>query len=234
MTPVPPALVETIDAFRPLSPHAREALAARAREIEFPGSRRIVPLFDPPRRVVGVVEGLARQSGVTATGRQCTVHMFRPGDLVHDRISFERRVGPEFEVVALLDVRAIVIASGEIETVGHHHPEVLLALGHSLARQIRSINARYVEALSDDVTARLGKLLLDFAEDVDSEEGFVPLAYPLTRAMMAEIVGSARPYVSSIVSEMVDRGIARRDGTRRLLVHSGRLRELVRPGPSPR
>jgi len=230
MTGVPCQLVGAIEAFRTLSPETREALAAEAREAHFRKGRRIVPLFDPPRQIVGVLEGLASQSGVTAAGRQCTVHIFRPGDLVHDRTSFEGEAGLEFEVVAVLDVRAIVITSRAVRAAGHRHPDVLLALAHSLAHQIRGVNQRYVEALSDDVTVRLGKLLLDLVDEEGAENGYVPLTYPLTRTMMAEIVGSARPYVS----ELVDRGVVRRDGTRRLLVHPGRLRELVRSGPSPR
>jgi CRP-like cAMP-binding protein len=77
------------------------------------------------------------------------------------------------------------------------------------------------------VSMRLCRLLLDFADiGDDGSDRFVRLAHPLTHETMAHIVGASRPHTSTVLSELEQQGIVKRQ-RRDLLVHPQRLAEMV-------
>lgn len=214
--------------FRGLSEESLEALAQRARPIAFRRNERIASLVNPPKRLVLICSGVAKLAMATVNGHERIVYVFRPGDLVGSRIFLTNSAEAAYEVVAITPVHAISIDLAEIQAIGRDNPEILLAVTSTFARRLERITERLMGVMTEDVTVRLCRLLLDFvAEDQERSSGYVPLQHPLTHETMASIVGATRPHTSGILAELEAKGVVKRS-RRALLVRPEGLSEILK------
>lgn len=218
--------------FRGLPETARAALTEAAREVKFNRHERLIPLGQPPERLLILTEGLAKVVGVSPDGHERILFIHRPGDPVGPTVlldNFEH----DYEVVAMGPVRALAISRRDLLRVGRAHPAVLLALAREVSRLLVVMTERIMVATSAEVPIRLGRLLLEFAdgdEDGGVEPGLVPLSHPLTHEIMAQIVGASRPHTSTVLRDLEEAGAVRRRSDRGLLVSTGRLRQILEDG----
>ena len=210
-----------------LGPPALDAIARRAKTIEFRKNERVAGLVNPPRRLVFLLAGLAKLSAATVDGRERIVYVFRPGDVIGSRVLLGRSLEADYEVVAMTRLSAVVLDLADFEAITEEYPEVLIAVTQALTRRLDRLTARLMGVMSEEVSMRLCRLLLDFADvGNDGSDRFVRLAHPLTHETMAHIVGASRPHTSTVLSELEQQGIVRRQ-RRDLLVHPQRLAEMV-------
>ena len=220
-------LLLTSPALGALGPAALDAIARRARTIEFRKNERVAGFIDPPKRLVFLLSGLAKLSAATVDGRERIVYVFRPGDIVGSRVLLGRSLESDYEVVAMTRLSGVALELTDFQAITEEHPEVLIAVTQALTRRLDRLTTRLMGVMSEEVSMRLCRLLLDFADDDDDgSDRFVRLAHPLTHETMAHIVGASRPHTSTVLSELEQQGIVKRQ-RRDLLVNPQRLAEMV-------
>lgn len=220
-------LLLTNPALRELSPGALDATARRAKPIEFRRGERVAGLVDPPKRLVFLLAGLAKLSAATVDGRERIVYVFRPGDIVGSRVLLGKSLESEYEVVAMTRLSGVVLGLADFQEIAEEHPEVLIAVTRNLMRRLDRLTARLMGVMSEEVSMRLCRLLLDFVDaGQNAPDEFVRLAHPLTHETMAHIVGASRPHTSTVLSDLEKEGIVKRQ-RRDLLVNPQRLAKMV-------
>ena len=220
-------LLLTNPALRELSPGALDAIARRAKPIEFRRGERVAGLVDPPKRLVFLLAGLAKLSAATVDGRERIVYVVRPGDIVGSRVLLGKSLESEDEVVAMTRLSGVVLGLADFQEIAEEHPEVLIAVTRNLMRRLDRLTARLMGVMSEEVSMRLCRLLLDFVDaGQNAPDEFVRLAHPLTHETMAHIVGASRPHTSTVLSDLEKEGIVKRQ-RRDLLVNPQRLAKMV-------
>lgn len=218
----------TSPAFGDLRPAALEALSSRAREIEFRPGERIAALIRPPRRLLVILSGVAKLAVATIDGQERIVYVFRPGDVVGSRVLLDESPEGAYEIVAMTRVEALAIEIADFHAISRDHPDVLIAVTRAFSRRLEKLTDRLMAAMSEEVSVRLCRLLLDFVDDDhNGTEDFVHLSHPLTHETMAHIVGASRPHTSSVLAELEELGVVERR-RRDLLVWPSRLAAVVR------
>lgn len=216
-----------------LTPAARDAMAEYAREVEFQPGERLIPLGQPPQRLLIVAEGLAKLVGVSLSGHERILCIYRPSDMVGPSVLMDN-VENEHEVVAMSRVRALAISRRDLLIVGRTQSSLIMALAREVSRQLVAMTERVMTATSAEVPVRLSQLLLEFADGNGADrEAFVPLAHPLTHESMAQIIGASRPHTSTVLRDLEGRGAVQRRSGRGLLVRPSRLKDIVEYGDLP-
>ncbi len=229
------AYLEDVPALAEVPRDALRALAERARDVEFEPDERIVPLLEPPARLLFIHDGLAKMVGVSANGLERIIYVFKPGDITGSRVMLEETVEASYEIIAMTEVHAAAVSKRDFLRVGEDHPDLLMAVTRAFTRRLDHMTARMLAAMSAEVPVRLSQLLLDFAatrEGVDPDEidSLVPLTYPLTHESMAQIIGASRPHTSTVLRDLEEREAVRRRSQKGLLVRPATLREIARRG----
>lgn len=216
-----------------LSPAARDALAEYAREVEFEPGDRLIPLGQPPQRLLILTAGLAKLVGISLSGHERILCIHRPSDMVGPSVLMDN-VENEHEVVAMSRVKALAISRRDLLIVGRSQPSLIMALAREVSRQLVAMTERVMTATSAEVPVRLSQLLLEFADGNGGDvEAFVPLAHPLTHESMAQIIGASRPHTSTVLRDLEGRGAVQRRSGRGLLVRPSRLKHIVEYGDVP-
>lgn len=247
--------IEHLDQVRPLASlpdQARLALANAAREISFSVDDRLIPIGQPPQRLLILIDGLVKLVGVSANGHERILAVHRPGDLVGPGVLLDRHEH-DYEANAMSPGRALSISRRDLLIVGRDHPSIIMTLAKEVSRLLAEMTDRMMTATSAEVPVRLSQLLLEFAHRMDDggrrdgrledgvvvvgsegnggrPEAFVPLSYPLTHESMAQIVGASRPHTSTVLRDLEKLGAVQRKSRRGLLVAPGRLRQIVDVG----
>ena len=215
------------NALRDLGPATLDAIAERAKTIEFRRGERVAGLWNPPRRLVFLTSGLAKLSAATVDGRERIVYVFRPGDIVGSRVLLGPSLEADYEVVAMTRLSGFVLDLADFQAVAEAHPDALIAVTRALTRRLERLTARLLGAMSEEVSMRLCRLLLDFVDVGESgSDQFVRLVHPLTHETMAHIVGASRPHTSTVLSGLEKGGIVKRQ-RRDLLVNPHRLAKAI-------
>jgi len=227
-------LFQTSRVFRDLAPASLEALALRARIIAFRRDERISPLINPPKRLLLVLSGVAKLTAATIDGHERIVHVFRPGDLLGSQVLIEQSPEAAYEIVAMSSVNAVSFDLADLHAVSGEHADVLIAVTRAFVSRLERLTDRLMAAMSEEVSVRLCRLLLDFVgEDHHGSGDFIHLEHPLTHETMAHIVGASRPHTSSVLADLERRGVVKRN-RRDLLVRPEMLAEIVKQETSLR
>ena len=212
-----------------LSPQALDAIGEHAREVEFRPGERLIPLGQPPQRLLILVEGLATLVGISISGHERIHNIYRPHDMVGPAVLMDNFEN-EHEVAAMTRSRALAISRRDLLIVGRSHPSLIMALAREVSRQLMAMTERVMTATSAEVPVRLSQLLLDFADANGDRSAFVPLAHPLTHESMAQIIGASRPHTSTVLRDLEGYGAVQRRSGRGLLVRPSELERIVQNG----
>lgn len=234
--------LEHVRSLASLPDSARTALANAAREISFAEGERLIPIGQPPQRLLVLTDGLVKLVGVSPNGHERILAVHRPGDLLGPGVLLDRHEH-DYEAAAMKAGRALAIGRRDLLMVGRDHPSVIMTLAKEVSRLLSEMTDRMMTATSAAVPVRLSHLLLDFADSVNGSDGrlgrraveegtdtFVPLSYPLTHESMAQIVGASRPHTSTVLRDLEGLGAVRRKSRDGLLVQPDRLRQIVEIG----
>lgn len=225
---VEPELLKGVPSLSTVPAAGLEDLARVAREVEYREGDRIVPLIKPPQQLLFILEGLVKLVGVSSSGTERIIYVFRPGDITGSRVLLEESPEAAYEIVAMQHVRAIAVNRLDFLRVAENHPELVMAVTREFSRRLAGLTSRMLATMSDEVPVRLSQLLIDFAStEAEDLEEFVPLSYPLTHEAMAQIIGASRPHTSTVLGDLEERGLVRRRSDRGLLVRPSRLARMV-------
>ncbi len=188
------------------------------------------PLFlqgSPADVAFAVFNGLVKVYCPGADGNRILVHLAGPGDLIGyaDFIDDNRQRSQIFEAHALTSCSVALFTR-------QHVLKMLKALDQSvLLRLLESLNGfwsasvhRYAVFLSMSLRERLQLTLADLGArfGVNDARG-VLLTPELAQEELAEMIGSSRPMVSKLLSEMAERSLIACQGRRYILLRGSGL-----------
>lgn len=188
------------------------------------------PLFlqgSPADVVFGVFNGLVKVYCPGADGNRILVHLAGPGDLIGyaDFLDGNRQRSQMFEAHALTSCSvALFTRQHVLKMLRGLDQSVLLKLLESLNGFWSALLHRYAVFLSMSLRERLQMVLADLGArfGVNDARGIM-LTPELAQEELAEMIGSSRPMVSKLLSEMAERSMIACQGRRYILVRGSGL-----------
>ncbi len=188
------------------------------------------PLFlqgSPADVAFAVFNGLVKVYCPGADGNRILVHLAGPGDLIGyaDFIDGNRQRSQMFEAHALTSCSvALFTRQHVLKMLKGLDQGVLLRLLESLNGFWSSLVHRYAVFLSMSLRERLQLTLADLGArfGVNDARG-VLLTPELAQEELAEMIGSSRPMVSKLLSEMAERSLIACQGRRYILLRGAGL-----------
>lgn len=214
-----------------LSIEARTLLAEAGREVRLATGERIVSIAKPLTDILILMKGMAKLVGVTETGVERILYVYRPCEIIGSRILLDQSPESPFEVVVMQDVHMLAIPKTRFVAIANDHPELLESVTKVLLKRVHRLTSWMLAAMSADASQRLSKLLLDFADGAQvTADVFVPLEYSPTHETLAQLIGASRPHTTTLLKELEMEGAVRRLKPRGLAVHRDALERRLREG----
>ena len=210
-----------------LTPTAFEAVGDCARHVEFRSDERLIPLGQPPQRLLILTAGLAKQVCVSVAGHERILAIYRPHDMVGAAVVMDRPES-DHEVIAMTPASALAISRRDLLVLGRSHPSLIMTLTREVSRQLVAMAQQVITATRDEAPVRLSRVLLEFA--AHGKESLVPLDHRLTHEAMAQMVGASRPHVSTVLRDLEHCGAVLRRSRQGLLVSRSHLERIVERG----
>ena len=152
-----------------------------------------------------VVSGVVKVFKTSADGREQILQIVRPGESFNDAPVFDGGTNPA-SAQAMGSVVLYGIRNSDMGAILRTHPQVALNVIRVLSQKLRHLVSLVEDLSFRHVTARLAKILLEYAGDG------VNLAKPrLTQQEMAAMAGTAREMIGRSLKELEDEGIIRLD-----------------------
>ncbi len=197
------------------------------------------PLFlqgSPADVAFAVFNGLVKVYCPGADGNRILVHLAGPGDLIGyaDFLDSNRQHSQMFEAHALTSCSvALFTRQHVLKMLRGLDPGVLLKLLESLNGFWSSMLHRYAVYLSMSLRERLQMVLADLGARFGVQDARGVLLTPeLAQEELAEMIGSSRPMVSKLLSEMAQRSMIACQGRRYILLRGSGLETPARWLPS--
>ena len=192
---------------------AREAMLSRMSMRELAPGKDIVRAGDAPRKMVQVISGFVRLSGIQADGRRSLITIYGPGNSYGETALVSHR---DFNhtTTAMTAVQVGELATVDFWEVYHRYPEIPEALCRKFARAIsRQIVGRDLRA-----EHRLGERIVMLFENLSVRCGqrvgdSVTILLPLSQSDIADHFDVTRQSVQREVTALKRAGLLqKRDG----------------------
>ncbi len=188
------------------------------------------PLFlqgSPADVAFAVFNGLVKVYCPGADGNRILVHLAGPGDLIGyaDFLDGNGQRSQMFEAHALTSCSvALFTRQHVVKMLRGLDPGVLLRLLESLNGFWSAVVHRYAVYLSMSLRERLQLVLTDLGARFGVQDARGVLLTPeLAQEELAEMIGSSRPMVSKLLSEMAERSMIACQGRRYILLRGSGL-----------
>lgn len=182
---------------------------------------------EPSTRVYFLQSGLVKIFEVSDLGREAILWFCLSGEIfgLAEAVAGGIR---GVNAMACEHCEVLSIHGDEFRDFLARHPQAALLSLQALSARLRGLGHMLVNFVSDDVHTRIGKLLLRlcarYGERVGTE---IVLRIPLTHQAISDMVGAARPTVSSVLSDLKRKGVLRIDNQRIRIESEDRLQELA-------
>jgi CRP-like cAMP-binding protein len=214
------AALQSCSLFADAPPAALQALAAVATVRSFARGAIIASEGAPAPAVVLVARGRLRAVRRAASGREITVEVFKPGDLLADAALLPTAMlANDWEAA---DTTSLLMMPREA-LLAHVRgaPEVAIALAAQLVSRLERAKDLAVALALSDVESRVVATLVGLGrqDGADGPEGLLIRQRP-TQQDIANQIGACRETVSRTVSDLVRRGLLTPRGRSLLLARS--------------
>lgn len=153
-------------------------------------------------RVAALLEGRVKVAVTTEDGREVVLSLRGPGDLLGD-LSFLDGEPRSATAIAVEDVRALVLASGDFRAFLEATPPAAMLLLQMLTRRLRESDAKLFEFTAQDSVGRVAGRLVELAERYGTEQdGAIVIDLPLSQEELAGWTGSSREAVSKALGSL--------------------------------
>lgn len=172
------------------------------------------------RRVYVVDSGIFKLACCDTEGRETTLALALPGDLVGETAACDGDLQP-LDVIALTPGAVIGFDGDLFVDVVTHNGKAAVELARTMAARTRWIAATASERTTNDVPSRLAARLLDLAEIIGRmRSGTIEVDLPLTRTDVGQLAGMCRESASKTLNSWKRQGV---------LEHNGKTLRIFRP-----
>ena len=201
---------------------AATALLERHMLVRYPKGGALFSMGSPADVVFAVLSGLVKVHSSGPGRDPVLVELAGPGDLV-GYADFADAAGVRsqlFEATALTNCCVALFTRHQIsEVLKGLEPQALLRIAEAINSMWSSVVYRYATFLGMSLRKRLEIVLQELAQRFGVPDSRGTLLLPeLAQEELAEMIGSSRPMVSKLLTEMTERGLLIREGRRHILV----------------
>ena len=175
---------------------------------------------EPADALYIVVSGIVKVFKTSAEGKEQILQLIRPGDSFNDVPIFDGGANLA-SAQAMGPVVLYSIKKSDIHGILRNHPQVALNVAQVLSQKLRNLVSLVEDLSFKHVTARLAKILLEYAGD-----GSAP-RQRLTQQEMAAIAGTAREIIGRSLKELEGEGVIRLDHHRIVITDKEALRRMA-------
>lgn len=201
---------------------AAATLLERHMLVRYPKGAELFSMGSPADVVFAVLTGLVKVHSARAGSDPVLVELAGPGDLVGyaDFSDADGGRSQLFQATALSNTCVALFTRHQIsEVLKGLEPEALLKIAEAINSMWSSVVYRYATFLGMSLRKRLEIVLAELAERFGVPDSRGTLLLPeLAQEELAEMIGSSRPMVSKLLTEMTERGLLIRDGRRHILI----------------
>lgn len=201
---------------------AATTLLERHMLVRYPKGAELFSMGSPADVVFAVLTGLVKVHSARADSDPVLVELAGPGDLVGyaDFADADGERSQLFQATALSNCCVALFTRHQIaEVLKGLEPEALLRIAESINSMWASVVYRYATFLGMSLRKRLEIVLGELAERFGVPDSRGTLLLPeLAQEELAEMIGSSRPMVSKLLTEMTERGLLIREGRRHILI----------------
>lgn len=201
---------------------AAGALLERHMLVRYPKGAELFAMGSPADVVFVVLSGLVKVHSSRPGSDPVLVDLAGPGDPV-GYADFAGAGGSRsqmFAATALTSCSAALFTRHQIsEVLKGLEPQALLRIAEAINSMWSSVIYRYTTFLGMSLRKRLEVVLDELAERFGVPDSRGTLLLPeLAQEEIAEMIGSSRPMVSKLLTEMTQRGLLIREGRRHILI----------------
>ena len=189
-------LIKSIPYFSGLSPAELDSLKGLIFETTAERGEFILLESEPADALYFVVSGVMKVFKTSADGREQILQIVRPGESFNDAPVFDGGPNPA-SAQAMGPVVLYRIKNSDMGVILRTHPQVALNVIHVLSQKLRHLVSLVEDLSFKHVTARLAKILLEYAGD-----GVGSAKPRLTQQEMAAMAGTAREMIGRSLKEL--------------------------------
>ncbi len=177
----------------------------------------------PADMMFWVFSGMVEVFCPQADGSRVLVRLCGPGEVLGhvDFIDHKKRRAQVFEAFARTKCEVALLTRDHIfKLLKTLEPDQLIGLLEYLNTMWSSVASSWATFIGLDYRQRLELVLADLANRFGAEDsrGTI-LITELLHAKLAEMIGSSRPMITRLISDMVDQGVLARRGKQYILLH---------------
>jgi CRP/FNR family transcriptional regulator, cyclic AMP receptor protein len=215
--PDPKALGE-LDLFRGLSPTELARVNDRLGQTKFAAGATVLTATQPGEAAYVVLSGTLKVSTLQSNGRELTLAVLGPGEVVGE-LAVADRAGRSADVVALEPSMLLWIDRGSFDQLRRDIPAISDNLIRLLARRLRLANAQLQAMATLDVHGRVARQLLALADALGEETAAgVRIPVRLTQSELASLIGATRVRVNEVLVSFKRRRLLAIDAQHRITI----------------
>lgn len=205
--------------FSGLSPDEVDSLKGLIFETAAERGKFILLESEPADALYFVISGVVKVFKTSTDGREQILQIVRPGESFNDTPIFDSGLNPA-SAQAMGPVVLYGIKNSDMGIILRSHPQVALNVIRVLSQKLRHLVSLVEDLSFKHVTARLAKILLEYAGD-----GVGPTKPRLTQQEMAAMAGTAREMIGRSLKELEDEGIIRLEHHRIMITDKEALKK---------
>lgn len=198
----------TPGAFADLPPQALEQLRAAARTGRWGRGGLLFHPEDPADVLYLLTRGSVRLYSLGSGAREVTLVVHLEGELVGVQALRPGQLYGRYAECAD-DTEALMLSRETLERLLRDSPELAQALTEQIVSQTAALQSRLAGLVFHEVSQRLARTLLEFADRQGEWSGEQPFALQdrLSHQELAHIVGSTRETITKLLGEFRNRGL---------------------------
>lgn len=218
--------LKRINVFSGLSWGEMRELKRITRMVSYRKNETIYLPGDPSKTVFLLKKGRVKISKLSEEGREVTLAILEPGEIFGELEALQA-VPRESLVQALEPVMVCEIRREDFDRYLHQYPEVGGKVIKWFGGRLRQIETRVSDLVFKSASARLAQLLLDLSHSMGiRENGTIRLQTRFTHQNLANLIGTSRETVSTLISQFVNHGLIAQDNRYILILDENRLAKV--------
>lgn len=223
--------LQKINLFNAMPPDQMEELDRITRMSAVKKKETIYLPGDSSRQVYLLKSGRVKIARISEEGREVTFALLEPGEIFGELEALDD-LPRDTLAEALDDSELCIMQQDTFLTLIRSKPELSFRLTKLIGFRMRQIESRVEDLVFRDVPYRLAHLLLQLSKDYGKEtpQGIL-LKIKITHQEIANLIGSIRETVSTILGDFKKEGLITFDGRKVILLKPDLLKNRV--GSSP-